>query len=80
VVIEKILGEQEKLHAFSGVHGTTGYEWLNCHHPGADRRKGSNRSTRWWRQVSNMRPRLEPVLKDAKRRVLETLLTSEFTY
>jgi len=29
MVIEKILGEQEKLHAFSGVHGTTGYEWLN---------------------------------------------------
>ena len=26
-----------------------------------------------------MPPRLEPVLKDAKRRVLETLLTSEFT-
>jgi (1->4)-alpha-D-glucan 1-alpha-D-glucosylmutase len=32
-----------------------------------------------WRQISNMPPRLEPVLKDAKRRVLETLLTSEFT-
>src|ERR1700732_63173 len=32
-----------------------------------------------WRQISNMSPRLEPVLKDAKRRVLETLLTSEFT-
>src|SRR6202030_703808 len=32
-----------------------------------------------WRQISNMSPRLEPVLKEAKRRVLETLLTSEFT-
>src|ERR1700738_5262379 len=30
MVIEKILGEQEKLPAFSGVHGTTGYEWLNA--------------------------------------------------
>src|ERR1700726_1743266 len=30
IVIEKILGEHEKLHAFSGVHGTTGYEWLNA--------------------------------------------------
>src|SRR5664279_4393531 len=29
LVIEKILGEQEELPAFSGVHGTTGYEWLN---------------------------------------------------
>src|SRR6202030_4417801 len=32
-----------------------------------------------WRQISNMPPRLVPVLKEAKRRVLETLLTSEFT-
>jgi len=30
MVIEKILGEGEKLNAFSGVHGTTGYEWLNA--------------------------------------------------
>ena len=30
MVIEKILGEHEKLLAFSGVHGTTGYEWLNA--------------------------------------------------
>src|SRR6202043_1135342 len=29
-VIEKILGEHEKLLAFSGVHGTTGYEALNA--------------------------------------------------
>ncbi len=32
-----------------------------------------------WRQISNTSPKLEPVLKEAKRRVLETLLTSEFT-
>jgi (1->4)-alpha-D-glucan 1-alpha-D-glucosylmutase len=32
-----------------------------------------------WRQVSNQSPKLEPILRDAKRRVLETLLTSEFT-
>ena len=32
-----------------------------------------------WRQISNQPPRLQPVLKEAKRRVLETLLTSEFT-
>src|SRR6185437_9368900 len=29
LVIEKILGEHEVLPAFSGVSGTTGYEWLN---------------------------------------------------
>jgi (1->4)-alpha-D-glucan 1-alpha-D-glucosylmutase len=32
-----------------------------------------------WRQISNQSPKLDPVLKAAKRRVLETLLTSEFT-
>src|SRR5690606_19706658 len=29
VTVEKILGEGEKLPTFPGVHGTTGYEWLN---------------------------------------------------
>ena len=29
VVVEKILGEHEKLPSFAGVHGTTGYEWMN---------------------------------------------------
>src|SRR6266704_3261608 len=79
MVIEKILGEQEKLHAFSGVHGTTGYEWLNVITQVLIDGKGLEPLDEVWRQVSNMRPRLEPVLKDAKRRVLETLLTSEFT-
>jgi (1->4)-alpha-D-glucan 1-alpha-D-glucosylmutase len=32
-----------------------------------------------WRQVSNQPPQLKPVLEASKRRVLETLLASEFT-
>src|SRR6266566_7009452 len=79
MVIEKILSEHEKLHAFSGVHGTTGYEWLNVITQVLIDGKGLEPLDEVWRQVSNMPPRLEPVLKDAKRRVLETLLTSEFT-
>jgi (1->4)-alpha-D-glucan 1-alpha-D-glucosylmutase len=79
MVIEKILGEQEKLHAFSGVHGTTGYEWLNTITHVLIDGKGLEPLDEVWRQVSNMPPKLEPVLKNAKRRVLETLLTSEFT-
>jgi (1->4)-alpha-D-glucan 1-alpha-D-glucosylmutase len=79
MVIEKILGEREKLHGFSGVHGTTGYEWLNTITRVLIDGKGLEPLDEVWRQVSNMPPRLEPVLKDAKRRVLETLLTSEFT-
>jgi len=78
LVVEKILGEGERLHEFAGVHGTTGYEWMNViTHFLADG-KGLDALDEIWRQVSNQPPRLEPVLKEAKRRVLETLLTSEF--
>jgi (1->4)-alpha-D-glucan 1-alpha-D-glucosylmutase len=79
LVIEKILGEGEALHRFAGVHGTTGYEWMNAFaHLLVDAR-GLDALDEVWRQVSNQPPKLEPVLKAAKRRVLETLLTSEFT-
>jgi (1->4)-alpha-D-glucan 1-alpha-D-glucosylmutase len=79
MVIEKILGEHEKLHPFAGVHGTTGYEWLNAITELLVDGNGLEPLDEVWRQISNMPPRLAPVLKDAKRRVLETLLTSEFT-
>src|ERR1700688_3418601 len=79
MVIEKILGEGEKLQAFIGVHGTTGYEWLNAITQVLLDDSGLDPLDEVWRQISNLAPKLEPVLKDAKRRVLETLLTSEFT-
>ena len=79
VVIEKILGEHEKLPAFSGVHGTTGYEWLNVITQVLADGNGLAPLDEVWRQISNQSPNLAPVLKDAKRRVLETLLASEFT-
>jgi malto-oligosyltrehalose synthase len=79
VVIEKILGEQEKLPAFSGVHGTTGYEWMNAVTQALTDGRGLEPLDEIWRQISNRSPQLEPILKEAKRRVLETLLASEFT-
>ena len=79
VVIEKILGKDEALHRFAGVQGTTGYEWLNTITQVLVDGKGLEPLDEVWRQVSNLPPRLDPVLKAAKRRVLETLLTSEFT-
>jgi (1->4)-alpha-D-glucan 1-alpha-D-glucosylmutase len=79
VVIEKILCEQEKLPNFAGVHGTTGYEWMNVITQVLIDGNGLEPLDEIWRQISNSSPRLEPVLKAAKRRVLETLLTSEFT-
>jgi (1->4)-alpha-D-glucan 1-alpha-D-glucosylmutase len=78
-VIEKILGEDEKLRPFPGVHGTTGYEWLNAITQVLVDGKGLEPLNEVWRQISNTSPRLDPVVKEAKRRVLETLLTSEFT-
>jgi (1->4)-alpha-D-glucan 1-alpha-D-glucosylmutase len=79
IVTEKILGEREKLHRFTGVHGTTGYEWLNAITQALLDRGGLDPLDEVWRQISNTPPKLEPVLKGAKRRVLATLLTSEFT-
>ena len=79
VVIEKILGEDEKLTPFAGVHGTTGYEWMNVITHVLTDGRGLEPLDEIWRQISNRSPKLEPILREAKRRVLETLLTSEFT-
>ena len=79
VVVEKILGEHETLRPFTGVQGTTGYEALNTITRVLVDGGGLDPLDETWRQISNMAPGLGPVLKDAKRRVLETLLTSEFT-
>ncbi|TQF33082.1 malto-oligosyltrehalose synthase [Bradyrhizobium sp. UNPA324] len=78
-VIEKILCEHERLPHFAGVQGTTGYEWMNVVTQVLVDAKGLAALDETWRQISNRPPRLAPYVKDAKRRVLETLLTSEFT-
>ncbi|KIZ33829.1 malto-oligosyltrehalose synthase, partial [Rhodopseudomonas palustris] len=78
-VIEKILGEHEALHRFSGVQGTTGYEWMNVITQVLVDGDGLRPLDEVWRQVSNTSPQFDPVLKEAKRRVLDTLLLSEFT-
>ena len=78
-VIEKILGEGERLPKFNRVQGTTGYEWMNAITRVLIDGRGLGALDEIWRQISNQSPKLEPVLRDAKRRVLETLLASEFT-
>jgi (1->4)-alpha-D-glucan 1-alpha-D-glucosylmutase len=79
IVIEKILGEHEALRRFADVQGTTGYEWLNAITRVLVDDDGLDPLDEIWRQISNTSPRLDPVLKAAKRRVIDTLLTSEFT-
>jgi len=78
-VVEKILGEREALPKFSGVQGTTGYEWMNAISQVLVDGGGLDPLSEIWRQISNQSPNLSPVLREAKQRVLETLLTSEFT-
>jgi (1->4)-alpha-D-glucan 1-alpha-D-glucosylmutase len=79
LLIEKILGEGEPLPRLPGVHGTTGYEWLNIITQALLNGEGLGDLDETWRQASNVSPKLLPVLQEAKRRVLETLLASEFT-
>ncbi|MEO6382224.1 MAG: malto-oligosyltrehalose synthase, partial [Nitrobacter sp.] len=79
LLIEKILGNDEALPQFAGINGTTGYEWLNAiTHVLADA-DGLKNLDEVWRQASDMAPAFDPVLRAAKRRVIETLLASEFT-
>src|ERR1700731_345304 len=75
IVVEKILGEHEALRPFAGVEGTTGYETLNAISRVLASQSGLEALDETWRQISNMPPALGPVLKAAKQRVLETLLT-----
>jgi (1->4)-alpha-D-glucan 1-alpha-D-glucosylmutase len=79
LLIEKILGENESLQGFDACDGTTGYEWLNQFSRILLFPKGHTELKEIWRQASNLAPSFEPVLIDSKRRVLETLLVSEFT-
>jgi (1->4)-alpha-D-glucan 1-alpha-D-glucosylmutase len=79
IVVEKVLAEHEALRPFAGVHGTTGYEVLNAITRVLTDGRGLEALDETWRQISNESPALAPVLKAAKQRVLETLLTSEFT-
>lgn len=77
--IEKIVGEHEALPHFAGVSGTTGYEWLNTITRVLLDPNGLAALDEVWRQASNSAPAFAPVLHAAKRRVLETMLASEFT-
>src|SRR3954462_768731 len=59
-VIEKILGQGEKLPAFAGVHGTTGYEWLNVITQVLVNGGGLPALDEAWRQISNSPPDIAP--------------------
>jgi (1->4)-alpha-D-glucan 1-alpha-D-glucosylmutase len=79
VVVEKILAEGEHVPALPGVAGTTGYEWLNVISRVLVDSNGLEPLDRFRREATdNPRP-FRQILERAKLRVLENLLSSEFT-
>jgi len=79
VVVEKILGDHEPMPGLPGVAGTTGYEWLNVISRVLVNGDGLGPLDRFRRETTdNPRP-FRQIVERAKLRVLENLLSSEFT-
>ncbi len=79
LVVEKILGEGEDMPRFAGVHGTTGYEWLNAITRILVDKSGLGGLDGALHGAAGISSRFPSILLASKRRVLQTLLTSEFT-
>jgi (1->4)-alpha-D-glucan 1-alpha-D-glucosylmutase len=79
VTIEKILETEEQLPNFPNVHGTTGYEWLNLLSRLLLDERGVPALNVTWRQFTGEQRTFQEVLREAKLRVIETILTSEFS-
>jgi (1->4)-alpha-D-glucan 1-alpha-D-glucosylmutase len=78
VVIEKIVEDGEELPPFTGVAGTTGYEWLNLMSRVLVDEPGRVALDATWRSLAPALGRFDAVLEDSKHRVLNTILASEF--
>jgi (1->4)-alpha-D-glucan 1-alpha-D-glucosylmutase len=78
-VVEKILAEDERLAKFANVAGTTGYEWLNVISRVLVEPSGLPKLDKTWQDFSGERRSFDAILIESKRRVLRTLLASEFT-
>jgi len=78
VLVEKILGPDESLPHFRGVDGTTGYERLNLISRVLLDSGGLSPLETTWREFTGATADFSDILHTAKRRVLETMLASEF--
>jgi (1->4)-alpha-D-glucan 1-alpha-D-glucosylmutase len=78
VVVEKILAEGETMPAFPGVAGTTGYEWLNTISRVLVDPAGRDKLDALWRETAPAQAAFKAVLESAKRRILDTVMASEF--
>jgi (1->4)-alpha-D-glucan 1-alpha-D-glucosylmutase len=79
VVVEKILSDGEAMPKFSGVLGTTGYEWLNVITRVLVGGRGLGMLDEVRKSLTGNVRGFDEILMRAKRRVLENLLSSEFT-
>ncbi len=79
LIVEKILGEHEPMPHFPGVQGTTGYEWLNVISRVLVDGSGLEALDKTWRDFTGEQTGRDEMLEAAKRRVITTMLASEFT-
>ncbi|MFN3656596.1 MAG: malto-oligosyltrehalose synthase [Pseudolabrys sp.] len=79
VLVEKILADGEAIPRLPGVAGTTGYEWLNLISRVLADGKGLDPLERSWREFTGETAAFPEMLDAAKRRVIDTMLASEFT-
>ena len=79
VVVEKILSDGEAMPKFSGIAGTTGYEWLNVITRCLVDDRGLAPLDEVRKTITGNVRNFDEILMRAKRRVLENLLSSEFT-
>jgi (1->4)-alpha-D-glucan 1-alpha-D-glucosylmutase len=77
--VEKILGEGEARPRFPGVAGTTGYEWLNTISRLLLDERGMPVLVKTAQDLIGSDLPFEEIVQQSKRRVLETMLASEFT-
>ncbi|MBK5958793.1 malto-oligosyltrehalose synthase [Rhodoplanes elegans] len=79
IVAEKILAEGEPMPAMPGIAGTTGYDVLNDIVRVLLDDAGMPRLDALYRDILGERQDFERIVEDAKLRVLDTMLASEFT-
>jgi len=79
VVVEKILAEHERMPRLPGVSGTTGYEWLNVISRLLVDDVGLGKLEATRRRLTEGHRSFQDVLTAAKRRVIDSVLASEFT-
>jgi (1->4)-alpha-D-glucan 1-alpha-D-glucosylmutase len=77
-VVEKILAAGEAMPPLAGVAGTTGYEWLNLISQVLMNSGGQEALDALWREIDPVNGRFAQVVENAKERILDSVMASEF--